>query len=139
MQDVKVVLTEELKAQLDRVATQYYESNQEYKTAESAKTMYNGMLKTLLTENEISKYTTSDGIKVSLSTSNKPTFCEDLLIAHLKQLNIPNIVKTKEYVDMDALEDAIYNGFVTPESLAPFKEDHITTRLTVTKPKRLVE
>ena len=139
MQDIKVCLSPEVESQLNSTITEYYEHHQEYKSAESAKNLYNSMLKTLMTENGITKHTTPEGIKVSLTSTNKPTFAEDLLISYLKTLNIPGIIKTREYVDMDALEDAIYHNQVSAADLAPFKEDHITTRLNVSKPKRLVE
>ena len=57
----------------------------------------------------------------------------------LKSLGIPDVVKTKEYVDMEALESAIYHNQVDAKALAPFKEDHYINTLRVTKPKRLVE
>ena len=139
MQDVKECLSPEITEQLNSAIIQYYEHNQEYKSAESAKNLYNSMVKQLMNENNITKHVTPDGIKVSLTTTNKPTFCEDLLITYLRDLDIPGIIKTKEYVDMEVLEDAIYHNQISASDLAPFKEDHITTRLNVSKPKRLVE
>ena len=46
------------------------------------------------------------------------------------------LVKTKKYVDMDALESAIYNGRVQAESLKPYqivKPDIVTLKLTQSK------
>lgn len=132
-------LTEEIKSQLDEVCSQYYEYNQEYKSAETNKKLYNDMIKQILTDNGITKYTSSDGIKISMITTNKPSFCEEQLIPYLKSLNLEGLVKTREYVDMEALEDAIYHGQIDAKELSPFKEDHFVTRLNCTKPKLLKE
>lgn len=134
-----IELTEETKQQLDEVCSQYYEYSQEYKSAETNKKLYNDMIKQLLTDNGITKYTSSDGIKVSMTTTNKPSFCEEQLIPYLKSLNLDGLVKTREYVDMEALEDAIYHEQINAKELAPFKEDHFVTRLNCTKPKLLKE
>ncbi len=134
-----IELTEDVKNQLNEICSQYYEYVQIYKSAETNKSVYNNMLRQLLADNGVTKYTTPEGIKVSVTTSNKPTFYEDQLIPYLKSLGMENLIQTREYVDMEALESAIYHGQINAADLAPFKEDHISTRLNCTKPKLLKE
>lgn len=45
----------------------------------------------------------------------KESMNEDRLLDILKQHDIPDIVKTKEYVDMDALEKYLYNNEMSPK------------------------
>ena len=135
----KIVLTEELRTELETVINTYYAKSEAYKTADADKKTYNARLKDLLQQNGITTYTTDEGIKASLSSSNKPTFNEEEMIPYLKSLDIPDLIKTKEYIDMDILEDAIYHNQIDPKSLAPFKSDNITYRLNCSKAKILNE
>ena len=134
-----IVLSDDIKEQLNSLCDEYYDCNQAYKVAETNKKMYTDAIKQLFNDNNISTYTSDNGVKASVSTTNKPSYCEEQLIAYLKELGVPDVVKTKEYVDMEALESAIYHNQVDAKALAPFKEDHIIQTLRITKPKRLVE
>lgn len=135
----EAILTEDVKNMLDEAIAKYYICNANYKALESTKNLYNKMIKDIFTDNNITKYVASDGTKASISTTNKPVFNEDKLIEYLKTKNIEGIVKTKEYVDMEALECAIYHGQVNASELQSFKEDRITTTLRCTRPKQLNE
>lgn len=135
----EVTLDEDTKDRLNRAVNTYFEKNQEYQSASDTRKIYNENLKTLLEECHLTKYVSDTGIKASLSVSNKPTFNEDEMIPFLKQFNIDGLIKTREYVDMNVLEDAIYHNQIEASRLTPFKEDHLTSRLTVTKPKVLNE
>ena len=135
----EVVLTDDIKAVLDEAAKKYYETNTQYKSLEATKNVYNKMLKELFEEYGLDKYVASDGTKVSVSTTNKPVFNEDKLLDYIKSTGVEGVVKTKEYVDMEALENAIYHGTIDASALAPFKEDKITTTLRCTRPQVLKE
>lgn len=139
MAETTVILTEEIKETLNEVCDDYYDCNQAYKIAETNKKMYTDAIKKIFADNGINTYTTASGVKATVSTTNKVSYNEEKLIEYLKSLGVPDIVKTKEYVDMEALESALYHGQVEAKDLAPFKEDHYINTLRVTKPKRLVE
>lgn len=134
-----VELDESVKERLNNAVNTYFEKNLEYKSAEDTRNIYNNNLKTLLTEYGLTKYVSDTGIKASLTTSNKPSFNEEELIPFLKGLGVEGLIKTKEYVDMEALENAIYHSQIDPAALTPFKEDHFTSTLRVTKSKILKE
>lgn len=59
----------------------------------------------------------SKNYSASISKAKRETFDEDKLIDVLKTSNLKSVIKTKEYVDMDALESAIYNGKVPNDVL----------------------
>lgn len=67
-------------------------------------------------------------------------FNEDALIDFLKQNNLSDdIIKTKEYVDYDVLESAIYTGKITGdmyEGLNKCKENTLVEKLTISKSKK---
>lgn len=133
---IETVLSPEVKIQLENLVTQYHESNQRLKSLESSTELLKATLKTLLNENEITKFETTNGIKVSLTTSSKITFEEELLLEFAKQTEIPELVKTKEYVDMNILEDAIYHKDINAEDLIPFKKEVSIVRLNCRESKK---
>lgn len=57
-----------------------------------------------------------EGWKCSLTVTEEATFNEDRLIEFAKKHKL-KIVKTKEYIDEDALERLIYNGQISKELL----------------------
>lgn len=77
-----------------------------------------------------------DDIKASCSVSEREDFIEEALIAKLKEMKVRGIVKKKEYVDMDALENAIYNGKIDAAALADCQTKKEVVNLRVTKLKR---
>lgn len=115
----------------------YFTYNSDYNEIKKERDIYNNQIKEILKRNNIDKYSTEDGIKASLSVSKKPIYNELALIEFLKPFNIPDLIKTKEYVDMDVLEDCIYHGQIDAATLAPYKEDKVTETLRVTQPKIL--
>lgn len=133
---IETVLSTEVKIQLENLVTQYHESNQRLKSLESSTELLKATLKTLLNENELTKFETTNGIKVSLTTSSKITFDEELLLDFAKQTEIPELVKTKEYVDMNILEDALYHKDINAEDLIPFKKEVSIVRLNCRESKK---
>lgn len=84
----------------------------------------------------------SDNWQANISITPKQDFNEEKAIEILKEsLNgrldiLSSIVKTKEYIDDDALEKAIYNGDIDAKLLAPCTiEKEPTVRLTIGKIK----
>lgn len=83
------------------------------------------------------------GYKVSYSVRETNKMDEDKLLALLqdKVSAESNIIKTKKYVDMDALESAIYNGAIPKEVLIEMdncreKKQTVTLRITKVKEKK---
>ena len=77
-----------------------------------------------------------DDIKATCSVSERQDFIEEALIAKLKEMKVQGIIKKKEYVDMDALENAIYNGKIDAAALADCQTKKEVVTLKVTKLER---
>lgn len=135
----EVLLQDTTKQILEDAITKYYEYHSQYKAMEATKEVYNKLIKETFEENNLNKYTTSDGIKASITITNKPIFDEDKLIEFIKSTGVKGIIKTKEYIDMEALENALYHGEIKASDLKPFKTEKVTKTLRCTKPQILKE
>lgn len=77
----------------------------------------NAEIKALMTELELDKASTED-YTATLSIQHRETMDEDKLLEVLRDAGYADIViRTKEYVDMDLLEAAIYHGRIDKETL----------------------
>lgn len=126
----------EAEERLKHLVSDYIANNEmanDYKKAASAQ---NTEIKALMSEFNL-KEVVSDAGAVTLSDKTSETFIEDKLIEFLKTRNIAyDIVKTKEYVDFDALESAIYHEKITGDNLKDMsscKEIKVTQVLRVKK------
>lgn len=95
----------------------------------------NKEIKSIMLGAELREFVVDD-IKASCSVSEREDFIEEALIAKLKEMKVRGIVKKKEYVDMDALENAIYNGKINAAALADCQTKKEVVTLRVTKLKR---
>lgn len=95
----------------------------------------NKEIKTIMLGAELGEFIVDD-IQASCRVSEREDFIEEALIAKLKEMKIRGIVKKKEYVDMDALENAIYNGKIDAATLADCQTKKEVVTLRVTKLKR---
>lgn len=95
-------------------------------------------IKTAMSEMKLTDFNTGDYI-ATISTVTKESFDEELLVNFVKGLGIRGAVKKKEYVDMDVLEKAIYNGRVSQEQLIEMERCKNSTSyqtLRITKNKK---
>lgn len=82
------------------------------------------------------------GYKASYSVSTRESMNEELLLQIAHKNHIEDlIVKTKEYIDFDALESAIYNGIISEDVLlemdkAKEVKEVVTLRVTKVKEKK---
>ena len=100
----------------------------------------NAEIKSIMGDLAVQHYETG-GYKASYSVQQRESMNEDMLleIAHL--FGIPEIVKTKEYIDFDALEKAIYDGKISDDILlemdkAKEVKQVVTLRVTKVKEKK---
>lgn len=98
----------------------------------------NTQIKEIMHSRNITEFSTNSGT-ATITEQQKETFIEDALIEFLKTNNIADdIVKTKEYVDFDALESAIYHEKISKDlvkKMASCKETKTTTVLRISKKK----
>ena len=95
----------------------------------------NAEIKTLMRASNLSEFVAGD-IKATCSVSERQDFIEEALIEKLKDMKVRGIIKKKEYVDMDALENAIYNGKVDAAALASCQTIKEVVTLRVSKVKK---
>lgn len=98
----------------------------------------NTQIKELMHEYNLTEVSTDLGT-AKITEQEKVTFIEEKLIEFLKTNDVANdIVKTKEYVDFDALESAIYNEKIPADlikEMSSCQEKKITTVLRISKKK----
>lgn len=97
----------------------------------------NKEIKMIMLESQLPEFIVGD-IKATCSVSERQDFIEEALIEKLKEMNVEGVIKMKEYVDMDALENAIYNGELNAAELASCqtKKEVVTLRVTKIKEKK---
>lgn len=85
----------------------------------------------------------SDGYKATCSVSTRETINEEMLLEILKTNGeCEGIIKTKEYVDFDALESAIYKNLIPEDIILQMdkaKESKQVTTLRISKIKKKKE
>ena len=103
------------KEELDKLVNQYAEEKTLYDSYAKKMKTSNEKLKSVLKEEDLSEYI-NNTYKVTLVQQSADKLNENKLIEELKKIltdeQKENIIKTKEYVDNDALEDAIYNHVI---------------------------
>ena len=95
----------------------------------------NKEIKTIMLDSKLDEFIVDD-IKATCSVSERQDFIEEALIEKLKDMKMRGIIKKKEYVDMDALENAIYNGKVDAAALASCQTTKEVVTLRVSKVKK---
>lgn len=76
----------------------------------------NNSIKTLMEEEHL-EVAETEQYKVTYIVQKRMDWDEETLINTLNLWEVPGVVKTKQYVDKDALEDAIYNGRLNQDQL----------------------
>lgn len=97
----------------------------------------NKEIKMIMLESQLPEFIVGD-IKATCSVSEREDFIEEALIEKLKEMKVDGVIKMKEYIDMDALENAIYNGELNAAELASCqtKKEVVTLRVTKIKEER---
>lgn len=124
-------------AKLTSLVSDYIYNKDREKEFKDAASAENTEIKAIMSELSLSKFETDVGT-ITLSDRVTEDFIEDKLIDFLKTRNLANdIVKTKEYVDFDALESAIYHEKITGDDLKDMAEckDIKTTQVLRIKKK----
>ena len=116
---------------------EYYDNKQAYNELKKVCDAQNEYIKNRLLDNDETELT-EDGYTAKVSTEVRESFDEDKLILALKSLSIPDVIKTREYVDMDALENYLYNNDISTEtanSINACRESKIIHKLYIKKVK----
>lgn len=126
---------------LDELVPKYGEEKSVMDRYKKLCDMDNKLIKELMEDLALQHYT-SDGYKVTRSVQERESVDEDLLLNLLKpfpEVQVHNIIKTKEYVDFDALEAALYKDALPKEVLLAIDKARtikLVTTLKVSKVKK---
>ena len=90
---------------------------------------YNAKIKDSFESLEIGKeyISKSNGLKATVSISEISTMDEEKLLEVCKLMGVESVIRTKEYVDMDLLENALYRGEISGDKLLAIDKCRKTT------------
>lgn len=117
-------------SELNKLIEEFGEQNEEVKRLKKSTDALNVQIKEILSKAE-NRTVDTERFTATYSEVVSESFDEEQLLAKLKAMGVEGVIKTKEYVDMDALEDAIYNGNVAGSDLADCKLTKVTPKLVV--------
>lgn len=113
----------------------FYEDKQCLDDYKKSTDEYNKEIKQGLKELGVNEFETATGLIAKYNIQKRESFNEDLLLQKLKELGVNTAIKTKEYVDMDELENLIYNGELNASELSNCRVIKEVETLKVTKKK----
>lgn len=123
---------------LDKLIPQYALNKLEMESYKKICDRENAQIKSIMKDFVITNYEVGD-YKANYIVSKRETMNEDILLEIAHNYGIPEIVKTKEYIDFDALEKAIYDGKLSQDILLEMdkaKEVKEVISLKITKVKK---
>lgn len=113
----------------------FYENKQLADKYKKSAEEYNKEIKQLMSTINKDEFETDSGLIAKISVQKRESFIEEALLQKIKELKVPGIIKTKEYVDMDLLEDAIYNEKLDASELTTCRKIQEVVTLKVSKKK----
>lgn len=81
----------------------------------------NAEIKARMAELDMNEVLAGDYV-AKLTIQKRETMDEDMLLEVLRNNNYTNVIRTKEYIDMDLLEREIYNGNVDKDTLVAMQK-----------------
>ena len=123
---------------LDKLIPQYAANKSELDDYKKICDKENAQIKAIMKDFVVTNYE-AGGYKATYCVSNRETMNEEMLLDIAHRNGISEIVKTKEYIDFDALENAIYNGKISDDILLEMnkaKEVKEVVTLRVSKVKK---
>ena len=123
---------------LSKTIDEYKESKDRENALKKANNALSEKIKSYMYEHDMDS-ADSDKYTATLTKTDKESLNEDLAIEIIKEnlggALLASVIKTKEYIDEDALEKLVYNGDFDINKLAKAKIVKSTFTLRVTKKK----
>lgn len=125
---------------LDTLIPQYTVNKNELDSYKKLCDKENAQIKAIMKDFVVTEYE-AGGYKASYIVSKRETLNEEKLLEVAHQFGISEIVKTKEYIDFDALEKAIYDGRISEDIMmemdkAKEVKEVVTLRVAKIKQKK---
>ena len=126
------------KIDINKIIDLYKESKDKENALKKSNTEMGNNIKSYFQTNGIDRVDT-DKYTATVTTSTSESLNEDLAIEIIKEnlggAMLATVIKTKEYIDEDALEKLVYNGDFDITKLAKAKITKTTSTLRVSKKK----
>lgn len=116
----------------------YCEIDEQIKTLTKQKNALKDKICAYMDEGGIDKAVVQ-GYSLTRSVSQRTTVDEDKLVTVVKGWHIKGtdgLIKTKEYIDTDVLEDLTYKGLVTPTELKELETCRKVTEVVTLRPSK---
>ena len=110
--------------ELDRLIPEYYEDKEHLDGYKKICDESSARIKQLMQAENLDKYEvdyehiTNSKLYATMSISQRKTMNEDALLARVKELGRQDLIRTKEYVDYDLLEKALYAGDIQESDIS---------------------
>lgn len=125
-------------AELKNLVDSYGESKKEENAIVKRNKERNSQIKQLFLDNDISSFET-DSFIATVSETEKQSLNNELALGILKkelgENELTSVVKTKEYIDEDALEKLVFNGQFDISKLERAVDKKIVSTLRIKKRK----
>ena len=126
---------------LNELVARYGKTNAELKVLKTSADADNKEIKSIMSSTGLTEYE-AGGYKAKYSVSKSESFDDDKLVKKLKEFMFDGksahkagLIDYVPVVNMEVLEDFIYNGKINAASLADCKVTKETARLTISKVK----
>ena len=120
---------------LNELIDNYYQDKEQADYFKKMADDFNKTIKSVMQNLEVNEFETNSGLIAKLNVQKRESFVDEKLIAKLKELGVTTPIKTVEVVDMDELENVIYNGSLDASELTNCKQIKEVPVLKVTKKK----
>ena len=108
--------------ELDGLINSYKQNKDSLDSYKELTDEQNSRIKEIMQSNNINEYCTLRGLKAKITVQKRESFIEGKLISKLKELGVTSPIKLVEQVDMDELENVIYNNQLDAKELNSCKQ-----------------
>lgn len=124
--------TNNVPGEFKELVKNYYAKNNEAKSISDIAKSLNNQIKEYMQNHEMSE-AQFDNYTVKYSLLKSVSFDADILLACVKNMGATNLIKTKEYVDLEDLEQALYKHEIDGQKISSAQIIKEQVRLNVNK------
>ena len=105
--------------ELEELINAYRNNKQEVDDLKKVVDRQNKEIKDIMLEEDLKEFTTYNNYTAKIIVTEKDTMNEELLLSRLQVVKdkYPNLIKTREYVDLDELENLVYNNLLDENTI----------------------
>ena len=105
--------------ELEELINAYRTNKQEIDDLKKVVDRQNKEIKDIMLEEDLKEFTTYNNYTAKIIVTEKDTMNEELLLSRLQVVKdkYPNLIKTREYVDLDELENLVYNNLLDENTI----------------------